>query len=294
MNGSCDFIWQIFAVDVGGAALDTDTDSDVPVRNGLFTAVINVTSSVIDGNARFLEVQVRCPAGSGDYTLLTPRKELQATPYALGLHLPLDHTTSNASTELFSISNTSAATSNATIQGSSAGGDGVRGLSTGTTNADNGVYGETNSTNSSEAGVKGVSTDTRSFGGYFSNSTTTTSGGAIYAKGDAKQSLAAGGFVKAGAYVDCSKTNARVIRSFNNVNTVEITASNGSDDGHCNVDFGFRVSDRFVTALAWGTSSEAFIVTYQTFDLPDDGVLYIFRHKLDGNGEDGGVMIVIY
>ena len=38
--------------------------------------------------ARWLEVAVRCPAGSGDYATLDPRQELTAAPAALALKLP--------------------------------------------------------------------------------------------------------------------------------------------------------------------------------------------------------------
>jgi hypothetical protein len=37
------------------------------------------------GDARFLEIAVRCPAGGGGYTNLTPRQRLSAAPYALSL-----------------------------------------------------------------------------------------------------------------------------------------------------------------------------------------------------------------
>ena len=159
--------------------------------------------------------------------------------------------------------------SGAGLHASSVGRDGVRGLSTGGPSADNGVYGETNSTTVTEAGVKGVSTSSAAggyftsssgygvygsassasdFGGYFSNSTATTSGGALYANGDAKQSLASDGFVKAGLYVDCGNASSLIIRSFNNVNTTPITVINGASAGRCTVDFGFNVSNRYISA----------------------------------------------
>jgi hypothetical protein len=37
------------------------------------------------GDERFLAIAVRCPAGSGSYTPLTPRQRLNAAPYALSL-----------------------------------------------------------------------------------------------------------------------------------------------------------------------------------------------------------------
>jgi hypothetical protein len=188
----------------------------------------------------------------------------------------------------------------------------VQGISTGGASADNGIYGETNSTSISEAGVKGVSTDTASggyftsstgygvygstssvtgFGGYFTNSTITTSGGALYANGDAKQSLAADGFVKAGIYVDCGNSASLIVRSFNNVNTTPITVINGSAIGRCTIDFGFNVSNRYITATAFGNGVPR-IVTYVTGST--DNRLDFFRLDQNGTGVNGGIMILIY
>jgi predicted outer membrane repeat protein len=198
------------------------------------------------------------------------------------------------------------------LRASSVGGTGVRGLSTGGASADNGVYGETNSTSTNEAGVKGASTSSAAggyftsssgygvygstssasdFGGYFSNSTTTTSGGALYANGDAKQSLAGDGFVKAGLYVDCGNSTSLIVRSFNNVNTTPITVINGASVGRCTVDFGFNVSNRYLTATAFGNGVVR-IVTYVNGST--DNRLDLFRLDQDGTGVNGGIMIVIY
>jgi predicted outer membrane repeat protein len=312
VNNYCDFIWDIFAVADGGTSLATDTDTNVLLTNGLFTAVINVPASVLDGNKRFVEIQVRCPTGLGAYTLLSPRQELQAVPYALGLRLPFSHTINNSVTPIFAITNTGGTSSSPSLLGSSVGGDGVQGLSTGGASADNGVYGETNSTGSLEAGVKGISTSTAAggyftsstgrgvygktdstttFGGYFVNSTTTTSGGALYADGDAKQSLANDGFVKAGVYLsECGDSDSSIIRSFNNVNTVAFNVYNGASAGRCTVDFAFDVSTRYVTAMAWDNGAR--IVTFRTGSTINR--LDFFRYDQNGTGVNGGIMILVY
>jgi len=312
VNNYCDFIWNIFADLEGGTSLATDTDTNVLLTNGLFTAVINVPASVVDGSKRYVEIQVRCPTGLGAYTLLSPRQELQAVPYALGLRLPFSHSINSAGSPIFAVTNTGGTGDSPSLLGSSVGSDGVQGLSTGGGSADNGVYGETNSSNTDEAGVKGVSSSSAAggyftssagygvygssstvtdFGGYFWNSTSTTSGGALYANGDAKQSLAGDGFVKAGAYVYCKDTGSLIIRSFNNVNTTAITVIDGAGAGRCTVDFGFDVSLRYVSALAYGNNIPR-IVTYGPGST--DNRLNFFRYDQAGAGMDGEIMILIY
>lgn len=312
VNGNCDFIWDLFAAASGGTSLASDTDANVAVVNGLFTAVVTVPSSVVDGSALYVEIRVRCPAGSGSYTKLSPRQQLYAAPYALGLRLPFAHTITNSGSPIFAVTNSSTSTGSPSFLGSSAGGDGVRGVSTGAGSADNGVYGETNSTSTSEAGVKGVSTSSAAggyftssegygvygsassatdHGGYFSNAAA-TSGAALYANGDAKQSLSGDGFVKAAVYLNCADSGSSISRYFNNVNTTAITVINGSSAGRCTVDFGFDVRDnRYVVALAYG-GGVARIVTFDPGTTTDR--LDFFRFNPDGNGVDGFMMVLVY
>ncbi len=311
VNGNCDFIWDIYDVISGGTSLATDTDPNIPVSNGLFTAVIDVPSSVIDSRQLYLEIQVSCPTGSGSYTTLTPRQELRAVPYSLGVRLPFTETISLVGAPIFSITNSSTSTNLPSLLGSSAGGDGVRGLSTGLGSADNGVYGETNSTDAADAGVKGRSSSDAAggyfssasgngvygrsdspthFGGYFINPSAVTFGGALYAYGDAKQSLSGDGFIKAGVYLYCASADSLIHRFFNNVNTASITVTNGASSGRCTVDFGFDVSSRFVSALAWDNGAR--IVTFRTG--MTNNVLDFFRYDAAGNGMDGAIMILIY
>ncbi len=313
VNARCDFTWNIFADASGGTSLATDTDTNIQLTNGLFTVAINVPVSLMDGNARYVEIQVRCPTGTGAYTTLSPRQELQAAPYALGLRLPFSHTINSNTAPLFAITNTGGTDISPSVLGSSFGGDGVQGKSTGAGSADNGVYGETNSTSSADAAIKGVSTDAAAggyftgqgsygvygttnsavgFGGYFNNSAIATSGAALYANGDAKQALAADGFVKAGVYLHCFDTGSTIDRYFNNVNITPITVIDGSGAGRCTVDFGFNVRDnRYVVATAYG-GGVARIVTF------DPGTtlnrLDFFRFDQDGVGSDGTIMVLIY
>ena len=66
-------------VQIGG----TNTLTGVNVTAGLFTVTLDFGAAAFDGHARWLAISVRVPADSGNYTLLTPRQPLTATPYAL-------------------------------------------------------------------------------------------------------------------------------------------------------------------------------------------------------------------
>jgi hypothetical protein len=88
VNAVCDFQFKLWnAASGGGQVGTTQTVNNVSVSNGLFSVLLNDSSqfgsSAFDGNARWLELAVRCPAGGGTFTALAPRQVLAATPYAL-------------------------------------------------------------------------------------------------------------------------------------------------------------------------------------------------------------------
>ena len=84
VNGTCDFQFKLYDAQSDGTQVgSTQTKTNVNVSNGLFTVQLDFGSDVFTGDARWLEVAVRCPAGSGSYTTLTPRQALTAAPYAL-------------------------------------------------------------------------------------------------------------------------------------------------------------------------------------------------------------------
>jgi hypothetical protein len=84
VSGTCDFQFSLWDAASGGAQIvTTQTATSVTVSNGLFTVQLDFGASAFTGDARWLETAVRCPAGSGSYTTLTPRQALTAAPYAL-------------------------------------------------------------------------------------------------------------------------------------------------------------------------------------------------------------------
>jgi hypothetical protein len=92
VNGACDFQFSLWNAGSGGVQVGTtQTKTNVMVSNGLFTVQVDFgagdifTSPPFMGDARWLAIAVRCPAGSGGYTTLTPRQAVTAVPYALSL-----------------------------------------------------------------------------------------------------------------------------------------------------------------------------------------------------------------
>ena len=84
LNAPADFQFWLWDADVGGNLVAPPLLVDNwPVASGLFTVRLDFGPNAFYGDARWLEIWVRSPAGSGgDYTVLAPRQELTATPNA--------------------------------------------------------------------------------------------------------------------------------------------------------------------------------------------------------------------
>ena len=93
VGGSCDFQFSLWNAagsgepPTGGSQIgSTQTKANVTVEGGLFTIPdLDFGDAAFTGDARWLQIAVRCPAGSGDYTTLAPRQALTPAPYALAL-----------------------------------------------------------------------------------------------------------------------------------------------------------------------------------------------------------------
>ncbi len=87
LDAVCDFRFTMWDADLDGSQIGAESlASGVTVSNGYFTTVVNDTEEfgydAFTGDARWLEIGVRCPSGSGDYTTLTPRQALTPAPFA--------------------------------------------------------------------------------------------------------------------------------------------------------------------------------------------------------------------
>jgi hypothetical protein len=89
-NGIFDFRFAIYDTALAGNPEGGPvTNSAVSVSNGLFTTTLDFGTSVFTGAERWLEIGVVTNTGAGEFTVLTPRQRLTATPYAVfsgGVH----------------------------------------------------------------------------------------------------------------------------------------------------------------------------------------------------------------
>jgi hypothetical protein len=82
VNATCDLQFSLWDAQVGGTQVGTPIPLEgVVLQDGLFTAGLDFGPAVFQGDARWLEVAVSCPAGS-EYVILE-RQDLTASPYAL-------------------------------------------------------------------------------------------------------------------------------------------------------------------------------------------------------------------
>jgi hypothetical protein len=85
-NGACDLRFGLWNALSGGVQIGTtQTKSNVGMAEGCFTVQLDFGEGAFQGDARWLAIEVRCPAGTGSYTALSPRQALTAAPYALAL-----------------------------------------------------------------------------------------------------------------------------------------------------------------------------------------------------------------
>ncbi len=84
-TGRCDFTFSLWNAASGGSQVGSSvTQTNIAVTAGTFTVELDFGDApFLSGEARWLQVAVRCPTGSGSYTTLSPRQPLTATPFAL-------------------------------------------------------------------------------------------------------------------------------------------------------------------------------------------------------------------
>jgi hypothetical protein len=81
-NGNYDVRFALFTSSGGGSAVAVVTNLNVAVSNGLFTTLVDFGAAVFDGTPYWLELAVRTNGGGG-FSVLSPRQDLTAAPYAI-------------------------------------------------------------------------------------------------------------------------------------------------------------------------------------------------------------------
>src|SRR5947207_9033464 len=82
-NGNYDLQFALFDNASGGAQIgSTQTVTNVSASGGVFTVTLDFGPAAFPGAARFLEISTR-PSSGGAFTLLTPRQQVNSTPYAV-------------------------------------------------------------------------------------------------------------------------------------------------------------------------------------------------------------------
>ncbi|MCK6557250.1 tail fiber domain-containing protein [Candidatus Binatia bacterium] len=83
VNAACDFQFRLYGQGSGGSPLGLMNASNQSVVGGVFTMALTFGTQWFAGDDRYLEIDVRCPTGSGAYTTLSPRQLVMAAPYAI-------------------------------------------------------------------------------------------------------------------------------------------------------------------------------------------------------------------
>ncbi len=84
ISGTCDFQFSLWDDPSVGTQIGVTQTATISVTNGLFTAQIDFGANAFQGDARWLEIAVKC-AGDAGYVTLSPRQPLTPAPYALAL-----------------------------------------------------------------------------------------------------------------------------------------------------------------------------------------------------------------
>ena len=90
ISGTCDFQFSLWdeagsgSPPTGGNQIGITQTATISVTNGLFTAQIDFGSDAFRGDARWLQIGIKC-AGDANYVTLSPRQPLTPAPYALAL-----------------------------------------------------------------------------------------------------------------------------------------------------------------------------------------------------------------
>ena len=84
VNGNVDVRFTLWDSDVGGTQIgNANSFTNYPLTDGRFALGLNFGTGAFNGDQRWVQVEFRNPAGTGQYLTLAPRDKILAAPYAL-------------------------------------------------------------------------------------------------------------------------------------------------------------------------------------------------------------------
>ena len=84
VDSTADFRFRLYDAPTGGIQIGPEsTQSGLPVADGVLVTEIDFGNEAYSSSGRWLEVDIRSPAGVGNFTTLLPRQRLTPTPFAL-------------------------------------------------------------------------------------------------------------------------------------------------------------------------------------------------------------------
>jgi endosialidase-like protein/collagen triple helix repeat protein len=84
LNDTADLVFRLYDASVSGTLIGTPVSiNNYPIVEGRFTVQLDFGSGVFAADPRWIEIDLRSPAGSGAFTTLTTRQPVTATPVAL-------------------------------------------------------------------------------------------------------------------------------------------------------------------------------------------------------------------
>jgi Chaperone of endosialidase len=84
LNDTADLVFRLYDAPTGGLLIGVPVFiNNLPVIEGRFTAQLNFGPGAFNTEARFIEIDIRSPAGAGSFTTLVTRQPVTAAPVAL-------------------------------------------------------------------------------------------------------------------------------------------------------------------------------------------------------------------
>lgn len=84
VSGTADIRFSLWdSLDGGSMVGSMVTKTNLTVTDGRFATELDFGTSAFSGDARWIQMEFRAPAGTGQYATLAPRQRVNAVPYAL-------------------------------------------------------------------------------------------------------------------------------------------------------------------------------------------------------------------